>query len=220
MNQAKLINKQDLATQRTDYNRHELLEENCSKNPITQFEHWLAEAMEGDSHANALTLCTTGRDGMPDARTVLLRDLSYGGFTFFTNYKSNKAMQMAENPHACLLFFWKDLERQVKVRGTIERLPQDESHLYFDTRPFASKVGSWASDQSATIGNRAELDQRYQEACERFNDGQVPKPPHWGGYVLVPGSFEFWQGRQSRLHDRINYTKKADHTWQITRLMP
>lgn len=207
---------------RKDYMADVLLEENCDENPVLQFEKWLKQAMEKDTHhANAMTLCTVNQNGMPDSRIVLLRDISYGGFTFFTNYNSAKGRQIDSNSQVCLLFFWKELERQVKIQGEIRFVPFAESDTYFKTRPFESQVGSWASQQSGIISDRKSLDEKYDSELARYKGGEVPRPEHWGGYVVLPSVFEFWQGRRSRLHDRIRYTlKPSDKSWKMERLMP
>ncbi|WP_317897612.1 pyridoxamine 5'-phosphate oxidase [Aurantibacillus circumpalustris] len=209
---------------RKDYVQHVLLEQDCCNDPFDQFELWFKEAVEKDSmYANAMTVSTVDENGMPDSRIVLLRNLSYGGFTFYTNYESSKGNQIKNNSKASILFFWKELERQVRMQGEIRFLPIGESELYFRSRPFESKVGAWASQQSSRIENRAALDERYEETLLKYKDKKVPRPNHWGGYVLVPVSFEFWQGRASRLHDRIKYSlqenNKTEH-WKMVRLMP
>jgi pyridoxamine 5'-phosphate oxidase len=210
-----------LKTVRKDYDRSVLLEKECLADPFAQFELWLTEAMEGDSaYANAMTLSTVNASGMPDSRIVLLRNISYGGFTFFTNYKSTKGNQINVNPKACLLFFWKELERQVKIQGEIRFLPEGESDQYFSSRPFESQVGAWASQQSQVIHDRKSLDERYDKALQQYKNKTIPRPAHWGGYVLLPSAFEFWQGRKSRLHDRICYTWQPDQSWKLERLMP
>jgi len=206
---------------RKDYGKETLLEEDCNEDPFALFERWLTEAMEVDSfHANAMTLSTVSPSGMPDARTVLLRNISYGGFTFFTNYKSAKAKQIESNSNACLLFFWKELERQVKIQGEIRFLPPEESDLYFQSRPFENKVGAWASQQSQVVADRQTVDTLYDHELEKFADKNVPRPANWGGYVLIPSLFEFWQGRKSRLHDRIILRKSPENKWIMERLMP
>ncbi|PBQ33699.1 pyridoxamine 5'-phosphate oxidase [Sphingobacteriaceae bacterium] len=206
---------------RKDYFRDVLLEENCEPDPFSQMELWLAEALEKDSlHANAMTLSTVTKTGMPDARIVLLRNISYGGFTFYTNYNSAKAQQIDANAQVCLSFFWKELERQVKIQGEIRFLPVAESDAYFKARPFESQVGAWASQQSKVISGRATLDAQFDAALVKYEDTEVPRPDHWGGYVVLPSVFEFWQGRNSRLHDRIRYTHQHDKNWKMERLMP
>ena len=207
---------------RKDYDRGILSEDSCSKNPFVLFEQWLNEALLVDGHyANAMSLSTVDAENMPDSRIVLLRNISYGGFTFFTNYNSVKARQINGNPKACLLFFWKELERQVRIQGEIRFLPPFESDTYFNSRPFESKVGAWASQQSEGIESRLALDQRFESELKNYKDNNVPRPPYWGGYVLLPSKFEFWQGRTSRLHDRVQYTyKNLSKAWKMERLMP
>lgn len=221
------MNKKEFASNaliqqvRKDFDESVLLEEHCDKDPFVLFEQWLGHALKKDSHfANAMTLCTASEDGMPDCRTVLLRNISYSGLTFFTNYHSAKAKQIAHNPKACLLFFWKELQRQVKVQGEMRFLPAGESDAYFAERPFESQVGTWASQQSELIASRKALDERFESELEKYQNKIVPRPDHWGGYVLLPASFEFWQGRKSRLHDRIRYTHQPGKTWKLERLMP
>jgi len=206
---------------RIDFESNVLLEEDCDKDPFVLFEHWLRHALEKDSHyANAMTLCTVDESCMPDCRIVLLRNISYSGFTFFTNYHSAKGTQIAHNSKACLLFFWKEMQRQVKVQGEIRFLPPGESDAYFAERPFESQVGAWASQQSEVIASRKALDERFESGLKNYKNKTVPRPEHWGGYVLLPLSFEFWQGRKERLHDRIRYAHQPDKTWKLERLMP
>ena len=211
-----------LKKSRIDFNKSFLLEENCSCDPFEQFEAWLSGALEKDPHyANAMALSTVMPSGMPDSRIVLLRNISYGGFTFFTNYKSAKAKQIDSNSQASILFFWKELERQVKIQGVIRFLPSQESEDYFRSRPFESQVGAWASQQSKVVDNRRTLDELYEKELQNYKDKTVPRPEHWGGYVLLPEVFEFWQGRSGRLHDRLRYSRKENSTaWKIDRLMP
>lgn len=222
MKERELAHPTHLKTMRKDYMSDVLLESDCDKDPFLQFKKWLTEALEKDPHhGNAMTLSTINPNGMPDSRIVLLRDLSYGGFTFFTNYTSAKGKQIDSNPKVCLLFFWKELERQVRIQGDIRFLPVAESDAYFKSRPFESQVGAWASQQSAVIDNRKTLDEKYDAELEKYKGREVPRPEHWGGYVVLPSSFEFWQGRESRLHDRIRYTYEAnDGHWKMERIMP
>lgn len=206
---------------RKDFDENVLLEENCNNDPFIQFGKWLNDALEKDKDfANAMTLCTLGKDDMPDCRMVLLRNISYSGFTFFTNYHSAKAKQIERHSKASLLFFWRELQRQVKVRGEIRFLPEGESDSYFQSRPFESQVGAWASRQSEVVASRKILDDAFDKALQSYQGKTVPRPPHWGGYVLLPLNFEFWQGRKGRLHDRILYTRQPDHSWKLERLMP
>ena len=209
-------------TIRKEYNEHILLEENCHKDPFIQFQKWMQDAIASDpDHANAMTLSTVDEAGMPDSRVVLLRNISYGGFTFYTNYHSKKGRDIESNPHAALLFFWKELGRQIRIRGELKLVPVGESEAYFKERPFESKVGTWASRQSEIIGNRKELDEAVEREFRKYKDAQVPRPEHWGGYVLLPVQFEFWQGRPSRLHDRIQFQlDSSSKEWKMSRLMP
>lgn len=222
MEQRKFSINPRLKRLRREYGKNKLLEQDCNPNPLEQFEVWLTEVMEKEgAYANAMMLSTVTKSGMPDSRIVLLRNISYGGFTFFTNYNSAKGRQIACNSKACLLFFWKDMERQVKIQGEIRFLPPLESDEYFKSRPFESQVGTWASCQSEVVKNRETLDELYEQMLGRYNGKTVPRPEHWGGYVLLPAAFEFWQGRTGRLHDRIKYIwdwSAAD--WKIERLMP
>lgn len=206
-------------------NRHEydnsiLLEEHLAQDPFRQFETWLNEALDKDpAFGNAVTLSTVDSLGMPDSRVVLLRNVSYGGLTFYTNYKSKKGRDMAGNPNTCLLFFWKELMRQVKVQGHIAFLPEKESDAYFAERPFESRVGAWVSRQSEVVKDRQTLSEAFDTAVQHYAGKPVPRPSYWGGYVLIPRSFEFWQGGKDRIHDRLRYTA-TNNGWMIERLMP
>jgi pyridoxamine 5'-phosphate oxidase len=167
-----------------------------------------------------MTLATSTRDGIPSARIVLLKSHDARGFVFYTNYSSQKAHDLAENPRASLLFFWPALERQVRICGTVAKVTHEESEAYFRTRPRGSQLGAWASAQSAVLGSRAELEARVRDVDEKYKGAGVPLPPHWGGYRVTPTSLEFWQGREDRLHDRLRYTRRADGTWRLERLAP
>ena len=205
---------------RPEMNRGTLEDEQLAEDPFLLFESWLHDAITGgDAQANAMALSTIGSDGTPDARTVLLRNLSYGGFTFYTNYNSKKGKDLDHQPAACLLFFWREQLRQVKIKGAVKRMPQDESDAYFASRPIGHQLGAWASQQSEVVASRAALDLRYQEIADQFGNGNVPRPPHWGGYVLIPTLIEFWQGRADRLHDRVRY-RFEEQAWHRQRLMP
>ncbi|MBL7931279.1 MAG: pyridoxamine 5'-phosphate oxidase [Bacteroidia bacterium] len=209
-----------IQTIRKDFNEGILMEEQCERDPMELFERWLCAALEKDSHfANAMTLCTVAEDSMPDCRTVLLRDISYSGFTFYTNYNSAKGKQIEHNSKACLLFFWKELQRQVKIQGEIRFLPEVESDKYFASRPFESQVGAWASQQSKPVKDRQTLDEAFERELKKYSNTKVPRPEHWGGYVLLPKNLEFWQGRTGRLHDRIKYSH-GEKGWKMERLMP
>lgn len=206
---------------RKDYQKGFLTEEIILDNPFHHFESWLSEAFDkGNDYANAMVLSTTGKNNVPDSRVVLLRNISYGGFTFYTNYYSKKANDITENNNASLLFFWPDMERQVRVEGVTGFLPAKESDDYFESRPFESKVGAWVSHQSRELKNRQDLEDAYETELKKYPDKKVPRPAHWGGYVLIPSKFEFWQGRASRLHDRLQYSRVNANEWKIIRLMP
>ncbi len=208
-----------LADLRQNYEKNVLLESQVDPDPIKQFETWFNDAVGGDvAEPNAMVLSTVDSQGRPSSRTVLLKDLTAEGFTFFTNYESHKGHDIAGNPHVSLLFMWLGLERQIHINGTARKLPEAVSTDYFVTRPLGSQIGAWASKQSQVI-TREELEEREADFREKFDD-TVPKPPHWGGYVVVPDMIEFWQGRPSRLHDRLRYTRDAQGNWALARLSP
>jgi pyridoxamine 5'-phosphate oxidase len=195
--------------------------DSLNPDPIAQFDEWFQAALARElPEAHAMTLATATRDGVPDARTVLLKGVDAGGFVFFSNYESDKGQQMDENPRAALVFYWQPLSRQVRVRGTVARISPEESQAYYRTRARGSRLGAWASRQSAVINSRAELDQRVQELEEQYLDDDIPLPPYWGGYRLTPDSFEFWEGRANRLHDRFRYSRIGGDAWLIERLSP
>lgn len=198
-----------------------LTESDLLDDPIALFERWFADAVAAElPQVNAMTLATTGADGRVSARVVLLKGVDARGFEFFTNYESRKAGELAANPQAALAFLWVQLERQVRVVGGVERLDPAESDAYFATRPRGSQIGAWASQQSRPLADRAELEAHWAELEERYAGAAVPRPPHWGGFRVVPREIEFWQGRANRLHDRFAYTRAADGGWQRTRLQP
>lgn len=210
----------DTSHLRQDYRKGELVESAAPLEPLPLFREWLSTAIEaGLPEPYAMTLATAGADGVPSARIVLLRSANEQGFTFFTNYGSRKAAELAANPRASLLFYWAELERQVRVEGSVERVAPAESDAYFATRPYENQIGAWASPQSAVIADRAELEQRIAE-LSRSHPEPVPRPPHWGGYRLCAAAIEFWQGRPSRLHDRLHYARQPDGTWARSRLAP
>lgn len=190
--------------------------------PIELFRRWFDEAARaGMPQVNAMTLATVDGDGRPSARTVLLKGVDDRGFQFFTNYESRKAAELEANPNAALVFLWIPLERQVRVTGAVARLTPEESDAYFATRPRGSQVGAWASQQSQPLASRDELEQRWQRLEDQYGHDPVPRPDHWGGYLVTPREIEFWQGRENRLHDRFAYTRAADgHGWERTRLQP
>jgi pyridoxamine 5'-phosphate oxidase len=214
-----------IADLRTEYMRETLDEASVAPDPLRQFERWFDEAVASQlREPNAMTLATAGADGRPSARIVLLKGVDDRGFAFFTNYASRKADDLAARPSAALLFFWPDLERQIRIEGAVSRVDVAESVAYFAGRPRSSQMGAWASPQSEPIAGRTELEARFAAVEERYRDAgtAVPCPPHWGGYRLSPETIEFWQGRASRLHDRIRYRRSRARpgAWDIDRLAP
>jgi pyridoxamine 5'-phosphate oxidase len=209
----------NLASLRQEYMRAGLSESDADRDPMRQFERWFEEALRANLPLpNAMTLATVSRDGLPAARVVLLKGVERGGFVFFTNYRSRKARELDALPQACLVFIWSDLERQVRVTGTVEKVDAAESDAYFVTRPLGARLSAWASEQSEKVASRSVLESAMAEAKARHGDSP-PRPPHWGGYRVMPAEIEFWQGRADRLHDRLLYTRSAG-TWKIERLAP
>lgn len=205
---------------RTDYKKGALDESSVQQNPFDQFARWMAEAVESDvPEANAMTLATLGPDGFPAARIVLLRGFDARGFVFYTNYNSAKGQEMAAHDRVSLVFFWPELERQVRITGTVAKVSSEESDAYFNSRPRGSRIGAWSSPQSQEIPHRDHLTELVKTQQERFAEGEVPRPEFWGGYRVVPHRVEFWQGRASRLHDRVAY-EIADDVWRIFRIAP
>jgi pyridoxamine 5'-phosphate oxidase len=206
--------------------RHEYIGEGLRRrdldpDPIKQFDVWFTAAAKAGIHdANAMALATATLDGKPSARVVLLKDFDESGFVFYTNYASEKGRQLEENPRAALVLYWMEVERQIRIEGTVEKTSREESEQYFHTRPAGAQLGAWASRQSEVIDARRVLNARLEEMTERFAQGEIPLPPHWGGYRLKPERIEFWQGRPDRLHDRFRYTRQKDGSWQIDRLAP
>lgn len=210
----------DLAALRRDYALATLDERDVDADPIRQFERWFADAAAARvPEPNAMTLSTATRDGVPSARIVLLKGVDANGFAFYTDYRSRKGAELAENPLAALTFLWKEIERQVRITGSVSRVSTQESEAYFRTRPPGSRLGAWASHQSAVLASREELEARVQDVIGRFPDGDVPLPPHWGGFRVAPDEIEFWQGRPDRLHDRLLY-RRGERGWEISRLSP
>lgn len=215
------MNSEELAQLRKDYTLHTLNEEEMAASPIAQFEKWWQDAERSQiEEMNAMTLATTGSDGSVNARTVLIKAFDEEGFVFFTNYTSAKSKQLDFNAQCCLLFFWKELERQVRINGIAEKISISESIAYFDSRPEGSKIGAWASPQSMVVAGKSWLKETFDYYAERFKHGEIPKPPHWGGYRVKPVRIEFWQGRPSRMHDRILYTQTPTGGWKTERLAP
>ncbi len=208
-----------IADIRKDYKLQSLSESDVAPNAIEQFTKWWTEALNSNiEEVNAITLATATKEGKPRARIVLLKDYDERGFVFFTNYKSNKGEEMAANPQAALIFFWKELERQIRIEGEASMIDENESDVYFASRPQASRISAWASPQSKVIESRKILEENVEMYSKKFwND--IPRPPHWGGYRVIPFTIEFWQGRSNRLHDRILYTREGKR-WKIERLAP
>jgi pyridoxamine 5'-phosphate oxidase len=216
MDQSKL----DYAGFRHEYIGAGLRRSVLNPDPIKQFQAWFSAAIEAQIlDANAMTLATCV-DGKPSARVVLLKDFDKRGFVFFTNYASDKGRQLEENPNAALVFYWMEVERQIRIQGRVVKTSRKESAGYFHSRPAGAQLGAWASHQSQVIDGRRVLDARLEEMKQRFAEGQIPLPPHWGGYRLKPDRIEFWQGRPDRLHDRFRYTLQRDGSWSVDRLAP
>jgi pyridoxamine 5'-phosphate oxidase len=211
----------DLTAIRKEYERAGLAERDADPSPIVQLERWLHDAIAAEHpEATAMTLATVSATGEPAARVVLLKGLDHGGLVFFTNYESAKGRDLEANPRASACIYWVLLERQVRAFGPVTRIAREESEAYFAARPRESQLGAWASKQSSVVAGPDEIARRLEETRARFGDGPVPCPPAWGGYRLVPDRVEFWQGRPSRLHDRLQYTRTGEATWRIDRLSP
>ena len=210
-----------IAEIRKDYKLKVLSEKDVTSDPFQQFEKWWNEALTSNiEEANAMTLATASNDGIPSARIVLLKGIDKRGFIFFTNYDSFKGQQLLENPRACLVFFWKELERQVRITGVVEKVSNKESDDYFNSRPEGSRIAAWTSPQSQVIESRSWLEENEKKMQKQFAQTDIRRPSHWGGYRVMPIGIEFWQGRPNRLHDRINYSLQENGNWTIERLAP
>ena len=211
----------DIAAIRKDYKLQSLDEKDVQPDPMKQFEKWWQDVLGSTiEEVNAMTLATANKNGRPSARIVLLKGFAKDGFIFFTNYESHKGSELLENPQASLVFFWKELERQVRIEGMAEKISGKESDAYFSSRPEGSKIGAWASPQSKVIASREIIEANVTATEKKFTGAEIQRPPHWGGYIIKPAVIEFWQGRPSRLHDRIQYSKQENGNWKIERLAP
>lgn len=210
-----------IADLRLQYGLEELLESSAPADPFILFKQWFDRAVSEETREpNAMTLATVTPDGKPRARMVLLKDFDPAGFVLFTNYNSAKGRELAANPYASLVFWWGNLERQIRVEGRVEKITEEESDNYFFVRPWESRLGAWASEQSEVVESRDVLEKRLEALKEEYKDREVPRPPHWGGFRVLPDSIEFWQGRPSRLHDRLCYSRLEDGSWKRERLSP
>jgi pyridoxamine 5'-phosphate oxidase len=211
----------NIADLRQNYTRAGLIEADAAIDPFQQFHTWFQAALSAQIlEPNAMTLATTTAEGKPSARIVLLKDFDVRGFVFYTNYESLKAQQLSENPHAALVFWWGELERQIRIEGRVEKVSPDESDRYFHSRPIASQIGAWASNQSRVVASRDDLENKQLTLEREYQNQEIPRPPHWGGFRVVPSVMEFWQGRPSRLHDRLRYSLQDDGSWLRERLAP
>lgn len=211
----------DIGQLRKEYSLHSLTETGVAALPLDQFTQWWNQAIQSDiEEVNAMALSTINKEGRPESRIVLLKGYSEKGFVFFTNYESNKGDQLQQHAHCSLLFFWKELERQVRINGRAEKISTQESDAYFNSRPEGSKIGAWASPQSLVVESQEWLHENFERIKARYNNNTISRPPHWGGFAVRPDSMEFWQGRPSRMHDRIRYSLQQDGGWKIERLAP
>ena len=223
LSQAAALLMSDLADLRQEYARAELSRDHVTDDPIEQFRDWFDDVQDSEvEEPNAMTLATAAADGTPSARIVLLKGLDERGFHFYTNYESRKGTDLSQNPHAALVFWWTPLERQVRIEGRVEQLPDEESTAYFHRRPRGAQLGAWASPQSHVVESREALEQNLEEVAAEYEDrDEIPRPAHWGGYVVRPTEIEFWQGRPNRLHHRLRYRRaSAEDDWTLERLAP
>ena len=210
-----------IQSNRRDFQNEELDERSAPDSPFKLFEHWFEEMLKSEIlDPYAFTLATSGADGQPSARVLYMRDMSQDGLVFFTNYSSDKGQDLAENAKCCANFFWAELARQVRFEGVAMKLEEEKSDTYFNSRPRASRIGAWASDQSSELISRAELEDKVKKLTEDYEGQEVERPPFWGGYIIKPVAIEFWQGRPSRLHDRLRYTLSEGDRWNLNRLSP
>lgn len=215
-----MIDKKIIEELRKNYKLKSLDQKDVLENPFEQFSIWFEEAMNSDlPEPNAMILATATKNGKPSVRTLLLKGFDEKGFIFYTNYESRKGKELAENDNASILFYWAELERQIRLEGKVEKISKEESKRYFDTRPYKSRIGAWASNQSEVIENRFIIIKKFLKYFIKFHSKNIPLPPYWGGYILIPEIFEFWQGRANRLHDRVRYSKN-NGKWEIVRLSP
>ena len=214
--------QKDLSDYRKSYEKSELTETSIRENPMEQFQKWFheVEASEGVDEPNAMTVSTIGLDGFPKSRVVLMKKFTFEGFIFYTNYRSEKGKAIAANPSVCLSFFWPNMERQVIIKGKAEKIAENLSDGYFESRPKGSQLGAVVSDQSQVAPSREHLEGKLKELEQEYEGKEVPRPDYWGGFLVRPVSIEFWQGRPNRLHDRIRYTLDEDFDWKIERLAP
>jgi pyridoxamine 5'-phosphate oxidase len=211
----------DISQLREYYKESHMKESEAAEDPIDQFNVWFNEAVEsGLELPNAMALATVGRDSKPSVRMVLLKGFDKNGFVFFTNYQSRKGEELQHNPSAALVFWWGELERQIRIEGSVRKISGEESDRYFHTRPKGSQLGAWASPQSRIVENQQILQDSFERYKKRYDDRKIPRPPHWGGFCLRPHLVEFWQGRPDRLHDRLQYTLETDGRWKLRRLAP
>ncbi len=214
--------KQDLSDYRKSYEKSELLEENCLTNPMEMFQKWFYEVEKSETvaEANAMTISTIGLDGFPKSRVVLLKKYTFEGFIFYSNYESEKGLAIAKNPHVCISFFWPAMERQIIIKGKVEKIAENLSDGYFESRPRGSQLGAIVSKQSEIVASREVLEQQLAALETAYEGKEIERPAHWGGYMVKPQEIEFWQGRANRLHDRMRYQLQTDYSWKIERLSP